>query len=304
MTTPLIPIAHNVAHRALTYLHDHQGADIFPDDIPVEPDDPDTVYKPVSEIGMAAALVLREGVGGTAQLRAARELIDSTWRQLREGDLLYERQLRNCLLTDPIEVYCHFTCGGHRHQALERLAAHNAAVRSTPEVYPNRRLAVANAYRTCGMSTDDDWGALLRATWLGATPPPWAIDWDTAYSVTHTVFHVTDWGARPDDLPPDIVDYLATWLPVWTDVWAEVGDWDLVAELLIVDACLPEPRFDLDVWTRFAAVQHDDGLVPRDGEPVDDDRVRRFWDHHHATVVAVVAGTLAVSRLLGAGRCR
>ncbi len=302
MTTSLTSIAHNVAHRGLTYLHEHRDAEVFPDDIPVEPEDPDTVYKPVAEIGMAAALVLREGVGGTTQLRAARELIDFAWRQLREGDLLYERQVRNCLLTDPIEVYCHFVHGGHRHEELERLVAHNAAVGSLPEVYPNRRLAVANSYRTCDIPTDDDWESLLRATWLGSTPPPWAIDWDTAYSMTHTVFHATDWGARPHGLPPDIADYLGTWLPVWTDVWFEVGEWDLVAELLIVDACLPEPRFDLDMWTRFASVQHSDGLLPRDAEAVEADRVQRFWDHYHPTVVAVVAGTLAVSRLLGDGR--
>lgn len=299
MTTTLTSIAHNVAHRALTYLNNHRDAEVFPNDIPVEPEDSDTVYKPVAEIGMAAALVVREGVGGKTQLRAAHELIDFTWRQLRGGDLLYERQVRNCLLTDPIEVYCHFIYGGHRHEELERLAAHNAAVGSVPEVYPNRRLAVANAYRTCDISTDDDWESLLRATWLGATPPPWAIDWMTAYSMTHTVFHVTDWGGRPHDLPPDIVDYLGTWLPVWTDVWSEVGDWDLVAELLIVDACLPEPRFDLDVWTRFASIQQSDGLVPYNGEPVDGDRVQRFWTHQHPTTVAVIAGTLAVSRLLG-----
>lgn len=299
MTTSLTSIAHNVAHRGLRYLYDHRDAEVFPADIPVEPEDPDTIYKPVAEIGMAAALVLREGVGGTTQLRAARELIDFTWRQLREGDLLYERQVRNCLLTDPIEVYCHFVHGGHRHEELERLAAHNAAVGSLPEVYPNRRLAVANSYRTCDIPIDDDWESLLRATWLGATPPPWAIDWDTAYSMTHTVFHTTDWGARPHDLPTDIADYLGTWLPVWTDVWSEVGEWDLVAELLIVDACLPAPRFDLDVWTRFASIQHNDGLVPCNGEPVDGDRIQRFWDHQHPTTVAVIAGTLAVSRLLG-----
>ncbi|QFZ18692.1 DUF6895 family protein [Saccharothrix syringae] len=298
MTAPVAAVAHQVADRALTFLYAHRDLNTFPEDMPVEPDDPDSTYKALAEASLAAALVLREGVAGTEQLHRARELVDFGWRQVREGDLLYDRQVRNWLITDPVECYAHFTCTGYRHVALDELMAHNATVRSMPELLPNRRLGVANAYRVSGTPTDDDWDAMLRATWLGATPPPWSIDWDTAYSMTHTVFHVTDWGAKPHGLPADIADYLRTWLPVWIDVWSEVQEWDLVGELLIVGACLPEPRCDLAEWRRFAAAQHTEGLMPRNGNPVDDDGPRRFLNHQHATVVAAVAGTLTLSRLL------
>jgi hypothetical protein len=287
-----------MASRALEWMHTHRELGGFPDTPAAELDDPDAVYKPLGEATLAASLVLREGVAGTAQLAAARDLLDFTWTQLRAGDLLYERQLRHGLIVDPLELYSHHARCGYRHARLEELLRSNARIGSMTEVLPNRRLAVANAYRVLGIERDDDWAAMTRATWLGSTPEPWAIDWLTAYCVTHTVFHLTDWGARPDGLPEDVAGYLATWLPVWIDIWSEVEQWDLVGELLIVGVCLPEPRCAPAEWERLAAQQHDDGLVPRDGRPVTDDPVRRFLDHQHTAVVAAVAGTLAVSRLL------
>jgi hypothetical protein len=299
MTASVAAIARQVADRGLTYLAAQREHNAFPDDVLPELNDLVGTYKSLAESSLVATVVLREAVAGATHLGLARELIDFGWRQLRSGNLLYERQISNWLITDPLECYAHFACHGHRHRGLEQLVAHQAVVSSLMELLPNRRLAVANAYRITGIPADDDWHALLRATWLGATPPPWAIDWDTAYSMTHTVFHMTDWGAEPHALPPDIVDYLTTWLPVWTDVWSEVEDWDLVGELLMVDACLPAPRCDLTEWQRFAAAQHDDGLMPRDGNPVDEDPVQRFLNHQHPTTVAVAAGTLVVSRLRG-----
>ena len=73
---------------------------------------------------------------------------------------------------------------------------------------------------------------------------------------------------------------------------------DLVAELMIVGSCLPEPVCDPADWAAVAAVQHPDGLVPRDGDPVSEDPARRFADHQHTAVVAAVAGSIAVSRTL------
>jgi hypothetical protein len=302
MTTSLARTAYDLADGALTWLHTHRDLGAFQEDATADLDDPNSIYKPVCELALAASLVLREGVAGTTQLRAARELLDFAWRQMRDGDLLYERQLRHPLLTDPLETYAHYSRCGLRHAALDEVIAHNSAVDSMTEVMPNRRLAVANAHRVLGVPRDDDWAAMARQTWLGGTPQPWAIDWFTAYCATHTVFHLTDWGAQPEGLPPEVADYLTTWLPVWIDIWSEVRQWDLVGELLLVGACLPTPRCEPAEWLRLAAAQHPDGLMPRDGEPVTGEPAQRFRDHQHTAVVAVVAGTVTLSRLLGAGR--
>lgn len=293
--------ARQVSDRALSWLHAHRELGALPPDSTADLGDPDGVYKPLGETTLAASLVMRDAAAGSGQQAAAQSLLDFTWAQMRHGDLLYERQLRHTLMTDPVETYAHFARVGYRHPQLDALLVHHARLRSVRgvELLPNRRLAVANAARMSGLDDGADWDALVRATWLGGTPEPWAIDWMTAYCLTHTVFHVTDWGARPDCLPADLADYLHDWLPVWIDVWREIRQWDLVAELLIVGMCLDEPYCDPDDWRMLAELQHDDGLVPRDGRPVHDDPARRFREHQHTVVVASIAGTIAVARSMG-----
>ncbi|MGW7586701.1 DUF6895 family protein [Kitasatospora sp. NPDC054768] len=179
-------------------------------------------------------------------------------------------------------------------ESLSRLRAVHAV-----EIQGSRQLAVANARRIIGLSHRPDWAALAARTWLGALPEPWTVSWSTAYQVTHTVFHLTDWGARPQDLPEPMRDYLHDWLPVWLDIWLEIGEWDLVGELLIVDSCIGEPITGRSGWEALASVQRADGLVPRDNEPIEDDEELAIRAHEHTAVVAVVASTVALSRALG-----
>ncbi|MFF8652697.1 DUF6895 family protein [Streptomyces huasconensis] len=304
MTASVTQTAHQVSTQALSWLHTHRELGALPPDTTADLGDPDSVYKPLGETTLAASLVLRESAAGSATLGMARELMTFCWRQLGDGDMLYERLLRHSLTTDPLETYAPFARCGFRHEPLERLLTHTSALRSFRgvELMPNRRLAVANAARVVGLDQGGhgyEWETLTRATWLGGTPEPWLIDWMTGYCVTHTVFHLTDWAADPTGLPDDLTAYLSAWLPVWIDIWAEIEQWDLVAELMIVGCCLKEPYCDPADWERLARVQHADGLLPRDGEPVDDDPEQRFRDHQHTAVVAAVAGTLAVSRTLG-----
>ncbi|MFH8562208.1 DUF6895 family protein [Streptomyces sp. NPDC017988] len=304
MTASVTQTAHQVSTQALAWLHTHRELGGLPPDTTADLGDPDSVYKPLGETALAASLVLRESAAGSTALDRARELMAFCWRQLGDGDMLYERMLRHSMTTDPLETYAPFARCGFRHERLERLLAHTSALRSFRgvEILPNRRLAVANAARVVGLdqgSPGYDWEALTRATWLGGTPEPWLIDWMAGYCVTHTVFHLTDWAANPAGLPDDIAAYVSAWLPVWIDIWAEIEQWDLVAELMIVGCCLREPYCDPADWERLARVQHADGLLPRDGDPVADDPEQRFRDHQHTAVVAAVAGTLALSRTLG-----
>ncbi|WP_282792010.1 hypothetical protein [Streptomyces sp. CC224B] len=311
MSNAFARTAHDIGSRALTWLHTHRAHGALSPSVRAELGRDADAYKTVGELTLAASLVLRGGVAGTTELALARDLLEHCWHQLGDGSLLYERLLRHPLTTDAIETYAHFARSGYRFPELERLIAHTVALRSTHAVehVPNRRLAVANAARVIGLDAGPgayDWDGLTRATWLGATPEPWHIDWLTGYSVTHTAFHLTDWGRLPGGLPADIATYLTHWLPVWTDIWAEAGHWDLMAELMIVGACLPEPWTEAADWQRLAAVQHEDGLVPRDAQPVDDedddDPARRFDAHYHPTVVAAVAATTALTRALDAPR--
>lgn len=303
MSTAIPSIASQVATKALRWLHTNQRLGAMPPGTTADLAEPDSVYKPLGESALAASLVLREAVAKPADLHAAEELVDFTWHELGTGDLLYERALRHTLMTDPLEVYAHFVRCGRRHPSLDQLLAHQIRLCSVHniEALPNRKLAIANAARIIGLDYGHDWNTLSAATWLGARPEPWAIDWMTAYYMTHTVFHLTDWGARPEGLNAEITAYLWTWLPVWIDVWLEIGEWDLVGELLIVGACLEEPYRNSHHWAAFAAVQHPDGLVPRDAEPVEGTPQQIFTAHQHTVMVAIVAGTLATARISATG---
>jgi hypothetical protein len=300
MSTALAQVAHSLRARALHCLHSHHALGALEDDGEIGDG---LAYKALQETAMAASLILRDGAAGSTECVLARELLEFAWRQLREGSLLYERLLRRPLATDAVEGYAHFTRAGYRHPGMERLLPHFAATGTAMVVehVPNRRLAVANALRITGHDHAvgaDDWETLTRATWLGSKPEPWHIDWMTGYHLTHTVFHLTDWGRHPEGLPGDVAAYLTRWLPVWTDVWMEACQWDLVGELLIVDSCLPEPHGEISDWQHLADLQHADGLLPRDGQPVDDDPDTRFHDNQHPTIVAAVAGTIALTRAL------
>jgi hypothetical protein len=299
-TDTIAAIGHDMARSALAWLAENRTYGGLPDTWSPQDAEPDSAYKPLGETALAASLALREGVAGPREAEAARTLLDHAWDEFHQGDLLYERQLRHPLMSDPLETYAHFARAGYEHAGLRQLCDHLHRLRAArvAEIVPNRRLAVANAARVAGTGPPADWETLIAATWLGATPEPWAIDWMTAYHVTHTVFHVTDWGARRE-LPADLEDYLRAWLPVWAEVWREVEQWDLLGELLAVDACLTRPACGRALWQDLAAAQLPDGMLPRDGQPLADDPQELFDDHHHPTVVAAAAGTIALSRALG-----
>ncbi len=105
-------------------------------------------------------------------------------------------------------------------------------------------------------------------------------------------------GRTPEGLPPHIAGYLATWLPVWLDDWLDLRRWDLLGELLVVDACLPEPTLDPRAWEGFAAAQQPDGAMPAVREMPEGDPDAVFDVVYHSTLVAAFASVLATSRAL------
>jgi hypothetical protein len=210
MSTAQAPLAHLIRSRALDWLHTHRRLGALPEGAGLDEDL--DAYKAVAEVALAAALTLRTGTAGSRERTQAGELLDFGWGQLRQGALLYERLLHHPLTTDPLESYSHFATAGYRHPGLEELIAQLAASGVAPavECVPNRRLAIANALRTTGHdrgANTPDWPALSRATWLGNTLQPWLIDWETGYDMTHTVFHLTDWGRLPGALGEELTAY-------------------------------------------------------------------------------------------------
>ena len=96
----------------------------------------------------------------------------------------------------------------------------------------------------------------------------------------------------------EVAAYLATWLPAWIDDWLDLRRWDLLGELLVVDACLPCPTLDETAWRAFAAAQQPDGAMPAVRDMPEGVEEAVFDGVYHSTLVAAFASVLATSRAL------
>ncbi|MEV0618769.1 hypothetical protein AB0I81_35990 [Nonomuraea sp. NPDC050404] len=256
--------------------------------------------KSLAELALAGEIIRREAVAGPHCARTAEGLLEFAWRELDEGEVLYRLQAGTPAATHPMEMYASFAATGHRHDGLDRLTTHLHGLRASrvSEHVPNRRLAVAAVAAKIGFPLRDDLAALTGRTWLGGMPEPWMLDLANAYGLTHTVFHLTDYGDRPEGLPGPLQGYLHQWLPVWVEVYREIRFWDLLLELLIVGTCLKRPLFFPAVWPEVAAAQQADGLMPNGVTTPPADPQAAWVNHRHPTIVAAIAGTLTLSRAL------
>ncbi|KOG42476.1 DUF6895 family protein [Streptomyces resistomycificus] len=293
-------LIHKVGVGAIEWLYAHR------DGFRLEPDvDPEVGFlerfKPVGELALICKVLFREGVAGSHQSHLARELLDHAWQHtLAGGRMLVRGQRTEPISPIPFEVYLPFRELGYSQPELERAARlnHRLLGYAAFEMTPVRRLGLSAFQRRFGLPPQPPEAELVGRTWLGRTPEPWTVEGHIAYAITHTVFHLTDWGERPEGLPPPVADYLATWLPVWLDDWLDLQRWDLLGELLVVDACLPRPTLDERAWEGFAAAQRSDGAMPAlrtmpRGEPEE-----VFDVIYHPTLVAAFASVMATSRAL------
>ncbi|MER7054010.1 MULTISPECIES: DUF6895 family protein [unclassified Streptomyces] len=293
-------LIHRVGVGALEWLWAHR------DGFRLEPDvDPEIGFlerfKPVGELALVCKVLFREGVAGSRQARLARQLLDHTWRETLDGGRMLVRGQRiEPFSPIPFEVYLAFKELGYSQPEVERATVlnHRLANWARLPVTPTRRLGLAAFQRRFGLPPRPPEADLVGATWLAGTPEPWTVEGHTAYDITHTVFHLTDWGENPDGLPAPIADYLAAWLPAWVDDWLDLERWDLLGELLVVDACLPRPAFDESAWRGFAAAQQPDGAMPAIRTMPEGDAEAVFDIVYHPTLVAAFASLLATSRAL------
>ncbi|QKW10838.1 hypothetical protein HUT18_13165 [Streptomyces sp. NA04227] len=305
MATASPALLHRVGERALAWLDTHREYfRLTPEDLATGRGTGERL-KPLAELGTQLRILAREGIAGSEQHRRATRLLDFLWGELLDGGGVLARLHHNEPFSPvPLEVYAVFHELGHRHPGLEASLRTVRGTRSwaAMEVVPNRRLGLRNAERRMGLT---DGGravpgpqSALEQTWLDQLPEPWTVHLHTAYDITHTIFHLTNWGEAPERVPAHIADYLTLYLPAWLEDWADLQHWDLLGELLVVDACLPRPGLDADIWARFAAAQSESGAMPLHHEMPDGDPDTVFDIVHHPTIVAAFASAMATSRAL------
>ncbi|GAB2859511.1 hypothetical protein GCM10022221_68770 [Actinocorallia aurea] len=257
--------------------------------------------KPLSELLVVCVPVLSTSDPTGDRHRLARHMVDAVWEDFGAGEVLHDLLRAEPGLTSLLPIYVLLRQTGKRHEGVERLAAHLATTRHWAAWEEPRYLALERlaTQRALGLSTHADAEETIAGTWLGRFPEPWHLDYEHAYAVTHTVFYLTNWGLRPSHLPSALAGYLSDWLPCWSQVWCEEKDWDLLGELLAVDACLPQPALDERLWTHLAEAQLPDGSLP--GLPphfgsYDHQGEDAYLRDRHPTAVAALAATLASHR--------
>lgn len=301
MTAASPALLHRVGDRALSWLYDNREYFRLTDEDRATGASVIERLKPIGELALNMRVLSREGVAGSRQHEKSTRLLDFAWRELLDGgNVLAELQRDEPLSPVPLEIYATFHELGLRHPGVEagvELARRTASWRAL-EMMPNRRLGLLNAERKLGLLPSGDFDEAVGRTWLGSMPEPWTVQLHIGYDLTHTVFHLTNWGENPGAVPPLIADYLSLYLPAWTEDWAVIGHWDLLGELLVVDACLPRPALDAGIWERYAAAQAPDGAMPVRQAMPDGDRAEVFDQVHHPTLVAAFASAMATSRAL------
>ncbi|WP_209312425.1 DUF6895 family protein [Streptomyces lonarensis] len=293
-----------LAADCLRWVQDH--ADRFR--LPQEVTDPTAgaelnwTVKPLGELGQLAVAIRRAAPENGELHTIANQLLALSWDELGRGKLLLDLFVGEPHATYPLEIYAAFAGEGLRHGEFEALARDLCATRAwrATEQEPQRRLGIVNAERRAGLTPHGDRDAALRRTWLGGLPEPWAFEQRAGYDLTHVVFHLTDWGVRPEQIPADIAGYLRTWLPAWLDTCLDAGQWDLGCELLAVDASLPEPldpHLTAPAWRRLAAARGPDGALPEGGPALLPEHPDAFRLSYHSTLACAFAATLAAARL-------
>ncbi|MDJ0466967.1 hypothetical protein [Streptomyces sp. H27-C3] len=300
-------VPRGVAEAAAGWLWEHREGFRLGQDALAAHGDVNRTWKPLGELAQVCVPVLHHTPVGTLLHESAAGLLDFAWQETGQGAVLNELQRLEPFATYPLEIYAAFTSGGLRHAGFEQATALVAATRGWRgwEQVPTRKLGVLNSERRAGLAQHDTVSAALERTWLASLAEPWVFDREVGYTLTHTVFHLTDWGHDAQGVPPYLADYLELWLPAWLATCMEDDQWDLSCELLAVAANLPRlsshPDTDTEaeadtIWETIAAAQTG-GCLPEVGPgPLGRAMAQDFTHCYHSTLMALFAGALTSAR--------
>ena len=307
-----------VWERGLLWLERERGGFALP------PGPPDLFrLKALGELAAIAEVLHRPADLGTARRGRARALLDFAWSQFGEGDVFVA-----VLDAQPYPVlgtmYSVFERVGLRHpptrERLARLGQPGALARpagtaraAAPPVaaqYGTDGVAVlclglGLAWDVLALASPWSRAALYPRTHLAQRVAAAALTVPEAYSLTHTVFFMTDWGAHPQALPEADRAFLCAQAPGWMDAFRQQGNFDLYAELAAAVSCAGGAPGPAEVV--LAAAQEQDGSVKGPAarvaertQGIEDAERRRFVAAYHTTLAATLASFAATAGLFRA----
>jgi len=258
--------------------------------------------KPVGELALATEII--STYGNLTGQESIQKLRDFCWRELRGGVLLAELMRSRADLVILAAIYPAFRRSGMICAELEETLLHSLRLRGVRslEFPPWRALELAITFAELGLESPWQTEDCLRRTWLYAMPEPWTICRSSAYSLTHTVFYITGFGANPQKMPDCHKRYLGDWVPVWNRYYLEISDYDLLCEMIMVLCCIGKP--DEGHFARHVlAWQEPNGMVrgPLGSSPellltTNDPERNVFVSNYHTTLVALMAASMLLDR--------
>ena len=190
---------------------------------------------------------------------------------------------------------------GDDRRRLQYLVDHgNAAV---TEQVPYRSLEMRQIFDAAGLRHPlPPYATIYRDTTLARGINPSAASNFDAYSLTHTMFYLTDWGSRPPTAIPASHRARHAWLlEQMLGMSIRQGNWDLAGEFLLALHCLGTTGSDIYAlgWEALATAQWADGTMPgptyvpppAENSPSDKEVADAvFATCCHTTLVAAFAG--------------
>lgn len=143
--------------------------------------------------------------------------------------------------------------------------------------------------------------ALYRNTILSKPLNPIYVTDAEAYSITHALFYLGDFGSCPISIIPSSHTNQICWLvEILLGMYLHTANWDLAGELLLSCHCLGRTTSEFYAlgWHALKAAQWPDGAVPgpaydaNHGQDSQQERVYIFDKCYHTTLVAALAGAV------------
>lgn len=261
------------------------------------------LLKPLGELALSCGVVLHSQ---DKKLHSRiTTLLEWCWSELTDGNFLAGVIRDHPELIVLSSIYATFYEIGFRCQSVEdeiRFAFSMAGIKAI-EFPAWRRLDVLTALSKLNVEHCEDISAVVDRTWLGARPEPWMLSDGAAYSVTHTVFYVTDFGRLPRALSSSYSEYLRRWVPVWLRYYSHTDNLDLLSEFIMVQGCLEQDT--MESWCELlSARQSSSGAIPgpkHGGQLLmvgENDAERKvFFEDYHTTLVTMMASAMSIRRI-------
>lgn len=183
-------------------------------------------------------------------------------------------------------------------RSLQWLVDHGNIIAN--EDVPHRMLDLRHLLDTAGLQHQlPSYAKVYRDTTLAKGINPIAATNHNAYSITHTLFYVTDWGARPafTIIPRSHRKRAAGLVEQMLGMALRRNDWDLAAEFLLSWYCLgvtDAPLYNLG-WQALVDAQWTNGVMPGPSY-----NPQRAAEHDEETAASYVFDTCCHTTLVAA----